>query len=75
MSKNDYILILRALATDLHERELKAKTDEERNDLWLMRKFCNTEYERVCGIIPDFENTYPVGFVLLVLMQWAKMPH
>lgn len=75
MSKNDYILILQVLSTDLHGMELNAKTDEERNDFWVMRKFCVTEYERVCGIIPDFENSYPVGFVLLVLMQWAKMPH
>ena len=75
MSKQDYILILRAMATEFHELELKAKTEEERYTYWAKRKYCTLEYERVCGIIPDFDISYPVGFVLAVLEMGDRLFH
>lgn len=75
MSIQDYILILRAMTTELHDLEINAKTEEERNIYWARRKFCALEYERVSGIFPDYEIEYPNGFIKALLRTRDKLSH
>lgn len=75
MSKQDYISVLSILATELHELEINAETEEERNIYWERRKFCALEYERVSGLIPDFKIDYPAGFVEAVLRTRDKLSY
>lgn len=70
MKKEDYIWCLRYLSTELWEQEHQAESEDERDILWAKRKFVSIEYERVMGIIPDFEIDYPEEFAMAIFDAW-----